>query len=107
MNFPVKAFFINSEEAPQACFGAFTIELSRGNLKAFEASIMKALWGSHHALRAREVCYGARWDPLKVHPQWLSIPYATRDLRRIMLKRPDLRVNCVKLLQERTEKPFP
>ena len=58
-------------------------------------------------IRARELCFGAQWDPLKVHPQWLSILYAFRDLRRIMFKRPDLRVKFVRLLQKRIEKPYP
>jgi hypothetical protein len=44
-----KAFFINAKVAPQACFGATTIEIGRGRLKALEASIVKTLWGSHHA----------------------------------------------------------
>ena len=70
-----------------------------------EAAIQKAVWGNHHALRARELCFGALWDPLLVHPQWFSILYADRDLRRIMFRRIDLRVKFVKLLQKRINHP--
>ena len=72
-----------------------------------EAAIQKALWGNHHALRARELCFGALWDPLQAHPQWFSILYAYRDLRRIMFRRIDLRVKFVRLSQKWINHPYP
>jgi hypothetical protein len=86
-----KAFFINAKVVPQACFGSSTIDVPISQVRVLEAAIIHALWGNHHALRARELCFGALWDPLKVHPQWFSILYSYRDLRRIMYKRDDLR----------------
>ena len=45
--------------------------------------------------------------PMKVHPQWFSILYAFRDLRRILLKRPDLRIRFLSLLTKRIQSTNP
>mgnify|MGYP002811596415 CR=1 FL=1 len=38
-----KTFFVSAKIAPQACFGASTIELGRSNLKTLEAALAKVL----------------------------------------------------------------
>jgi hypothetical protein len=92
---------------PQACFGSSTIEVPPRHLRVLETAIVNTLWGNHHALRSRELCFGALWDPLKVHPQWFSILYSFRDLRRILSKREELRLAFLALFKKRLETPFP
>ncbi len=78
-----------------------------GQLKILETAIIHTLWGNHHALRSRELCFGALWDPLKVHPQWFSILYSYRDLRRIMYRREDLRLKFLGHFKKRIDGPLP
>ena len=99
-------FFINAKVAPQACFGSSTIDVPIGQLRQLEAAIVQTLWGNHHALRSRELCFGALWDPLKVHPQWLSILYSFRDLRRIKFKRDDLMIKFLARFKKRIENRY-
>ena len=44
---------------------------------------------------------------MKVHPQWFSALYAVRDLRRILLKRSDLRIRFLNLLTKRIQSTNP
>ena len=99
--------FINAEIVPQACFGSSTIEVPPKQLRVLETAIVNTLWGKHHALRSRELCFGSLWDPLKVHPQWFSILYSFRDLRRILSKRHDVRHKILALFKKRLAKTFP
>ena len=81
--------------------------MPKGQLRLLKAAIAHTLWGNHHALRSRELCFGALWDQLKVHPQWLSILFSDRDLRRILSRRKDLRLKFLALFMKRIERPFP
>ena len=95
--------FIASKVAPQACFGASTLELGRSSLKRLEAAIVKAFWVTTTPYVRGNYVLAHFGTPMKVHPQWFSILYAFRDLRRILLRRSDLRIRFLSLLTKRIQ----